>query len=270
MAIRKILKNIMRRYDRQGVPRSKSVNEYIEKEIEILPINNDRKAVNIVNCVQCLEKIPGILDPLESYTLFILSMNAPSNNFIVEVGSYLGRSAAYMAMGSLISGKKGVYAIDMFPKKADWYLGKDGYYHIKGSDYYLEENVYKERETFFYGDHVYDSTLEIFKDIIRKVGLEKNIETFKGTAMEYAQQQKIPLRMVFIDGDHTYDGVKKDVFALSDMIVENGYLCFHDYSNTFPGVVRAVNEFVIDSGKYKDICQVKDLLIARKKSNAAK
>ena len=154
MKIRRMLKNFLRQDNRQGVPRSKTANEYIEKEIEILPITNDLKAVNIGHCVKCLEKIPGILDPLEGFTLFMLSMSAPSNNFIVEVGSYLGRSAAYMAMGSLISGKKVVYAIDMYPRKEDWYIGTDGYYHIKGSDYYLEENVYKEREAFLYGDHV--------------------------------------------------------------------------------------------------------------------
>ena len=270
MNIRKILKLILLRNYRQDTRRSKTANEYIEKEIKTLPIFNNLKAVNIGLCVKCLEKIPGILDPLEGFTLFMLSMSSPSNNFIVEVGSYLGRSAAYMAMGSIISGKKGVYAIDMFPKKTDWYLGTDGYYHINGSDYYLEENVYKEREIFCYGDHVYESTLEIFKDIIRKVGFEQQIETFKGTSMEYSQLQKTPLRMAFIDGDHTYDGVKKDVLALSDMIVENGYLCFHDYSDTFPGVVRAVDEFVINSGAYSDFCLVKDLLIAKKKSDATK
>jgi hypothetical protein len=248
--------------------KSQTAKEYLEKEIEILPITNDLKVVNIADCVRCLEKIPGILDPLEGFTLFLLSMSAPSNNFIVEVGSYLGRSAAYMALGSIISIKKGVYAIDMFPRKEDWYWGTDGYYHIKGSDYYLENNVFKEREAFFYGDRFYDSTLEIFTDIIRKVGLERHIEPFKGTSVDYSKLNKIPLRMAFIDGDHTYDGVKKDVLALSDMIVENGYLCFHDYSNTFPGVVRAVDELVIKSRDYRDICLVKSLLIAKKKSGA--
>jgi len=250
--------------------RPKTAKEYIETEIGKLPIINGPTAVNMRQCVRYLEKIPGILDPLEGFTLFLLSMSAPSDNFIVEVGSYLGRSASYMAMGSLISGKKGVWAVDMFPRKADWYLGADGYYHIKGSDYYLEERVYKEREAFFYGDHIYDSTMDIFKDVIRKIGLEQHIEPFKGTSMEYAKRRQTPLRMVFIDGDHTYDGVRKDVFALSDMIVENGYLCFHDYSDNFPGVVRAVDEFVINSGAYRDICLVHDLLVARKKSGAAK
>jgi hypothetical protein len=270
MSIRKRLNNILLRKKRKAISGPKTAKKYIETEIDKLPVFNDLTSVDLGHCIRCLEKIPGILDPMEGFTLFLLSMSAPSDNLIVEVGSFLGRSAAYMAMGSLFSGKKNVCAIDMFPMKADWYLGRDGYYHIKGSDYYLEERAFKERETFFYKDNFYDNTLSIFKDIIKKVGLEQYIEPFKGTSSEYTQWQKIPLRMVFIDGDHTYEGVKKDVLALNDMIVENGYLCFHDYSATFPGVMRAVDELVKNSGEYSDIFLVKTLLVARKKNAVAK
>ena len=270
MNIRTILKTILGRDEQRATPRPKTAKEYVDTEIEKLPHITDRAAVNMNHCIRCVEKIPGILDPLEGFTLFLLSMAAPGDHLIVEVGSYLGRSSSYLALGSLLSGKKGVCAVDMFPRKEDWYLGTDGYYHIHGSDYYLEQRVYKEREAFFYGDDVYDSTLDIFKDIIRKVGLEQHIEPFKGTSAQYAQRLKTPLRMAFIDGDHTYAGVKKDVLALSDMIVENGYLCFHDYSAAFPGVVRAVDECVIKPGGYGDICLVKDLLVARKKADEDK
>lgn len=268
MNIRALVRNILRRINDKALPHPRTAKEYIEADIERLPLINDRSAINIDHCVRCIEKIPGILHPLEGFTLFLLSMSAPTDNMIVEVGSYLGRSAAYLALGSLISKKQGVCAVDMFPKASDWYLGEDGLYHIRGSDYYLEEHVYKERAAFFYGDHVYTSTLDIFKDIIRKVGLEAHIEPFKGNSRQCAQKLKAPLRMAFIDGDHTYDGVKKDILSLDHRIVENGYMCFHDYSVKFPGVVRAVNEYVVASENYGDIFQVRDLLVARKKSPA--
>jgi predicted O-methyltransferase YrrM len=244
-----------------------TARKYIESVIEKLPLAPDRVSINIDHCVKCMEKIPGILHPLEGFTLFLLSMTAPTDNMIVEVGSYLGRSTTYMALGSLISGKKGVYAVDMFPKCSDWYLGKDGYYHIKGSDYYLEERIYKDRARFFYSDNYYQSTLDIFRDIIVKIGLGDFIEPYKGSSADFVEQIRAPLRMVFIDGDHTYEGVIKDIVSLADMLTENGFLCFHDYSSSFPGVVRAVDEYVINSESYGDIYQVKDLLIARKKGH---
>ena len=46
--------------------------------------------------------------------------------------------------------------------------------------------------------------------------------------------------MVFIDANHTYEGVKEDI----DWAVSRGIpiICGHDYSDAFPGVVKAVEE----------------------------
>lgn len=51
--------------------------------------------------------------------------------------------------------------------------------------------------------------------------------------------------MVFIDGDHSYDGVKADILHAFKMVRVGGYLCGHDYSpENWPGTVKAVNELV--------------------------
>ena len=52
--------------------------------------------------------------------------------------------------------------------------------------------------------------------------------------------------IIYIDGDHTYEGVKKDLNISYDKIKKNGLICGHDYvSPRFEGVVRAVDEFCI-------------------------
>lgn len=57
------------------------------------------------------------------------------------------------------------------------------------------------------------------------------------------------LDIIYIDGDHSYEGVIKDLNASYDKIKVGGYICGHDYiSPRFEGVVRAVDEFCI---KYK-------------------
>ena len=54
------------------------------------------------------------------------------------------------------------------------------------------------------------------------------------------------LDLIYIDGDHDYDGVKNDLNLSYDKIKNGGYICGHDYvSPRFEGVVRAVNEFCI-------------------------
>ena len=48
----------------------------------------------------------------------------------------------------------------------------------------------------------------------------------------------------YIDGDHSYEGVKFDLELLRDKVKNNGIIMCHDYiSPRFIGVVRAVDEF---------------------------
>jgi predicted O-methyltransferase YrrM len=52
--------------------------------------------------------------------------------------------------------------------------------------------------------------------------------------------------VVYIDGNHDYDFVKEDIELSFSKLQNDGFLCGHDYSpesNTFPGVIRAVDEF---------------------------
>lgn len=49
--------------------------------------------------------------------------------------------------------------------------------------------------------------------------------------------------VIYIDADHNYESVKKDLELSYLKIKNNGYICGHDYGHMFPGVIQAVNEF---------------------------
>lgn len=51
------------------------------------------------------------------------------------------------------------------------------------------------------------------------------------------------LDLVFIDADHSYEWVKKDIAAYKPKLKTGGWLTGHDID--FPGVNRAVNEVVV-------------------------
>jgi len=57
---------------------------------------------------------------------------------------------------------------------------------------------------------------------------------------------------VYIDGDHSYVGVKEDVNLAKAKITDNGVVVFNDYiifdyaNGVTYGVVRAVNELLIN------------------------
>jgi len=51
------------------------------------------------------------------------------------------------------------------------------------------------------------------------------------------------LDFVFIDGDHTYGGVKEDLAAWYPKVRPGGFFGGHDYGDVCEGVKRAVDEF---------------------------
>ena len=46
----------------------------------------------------------------------------------------------------------------------------------------------------------------------------------------------------WIDGDHGYEDVKRDILAYREMLKPGAMLSGHDYEDSFPGVQRAVQE----------------------------
>lgn len=63
--------------------------------------------------------------------------------------------------------------------------------------------------------------------------------------------QHIPddtLSLLYIDADHSYEGVKRDIETGYSKVVSGGIMAFHDYGNiTDYGVNQAVNEFCINN-----------------------
>ncbi len=53
------------------------------------------------------------------------------------------------------------------------------------------------------------------------------------------------LDFVYIDGNHNYEFVKKDISLYYKKLRKGGILAGHDFDCTFPGVIRAVSEFCV-------------------------
>ncbi|MFC1667583.1 class I SAM-dependent methyltransferase, partial [Candidatus Omnitrophota bacterium] len=48
---------------------------------------------------------------------------------------------------------------------------------------------------------------------------------------------------LWIDGDHSYEGVKKDIHDWIPLVKKDSFICFHDYRDA-PGVKKAVDELM--------------------------
>ncbi len=94
-------------------------------------------------------------------------------------------------------------------------------------------------------------------------------------SVEWGHRWKdMPVHIVFVDADHSYEAVQKDIKAWSPHVVSGGLMIFHDYNptehnlNLFPeiaGVKKAVAEWWVDAvGEYGYVDSPDSLFVCRK------
>lgn len=148
----------------------------------------------------------GLLD-------LIKELGDNSDKTMIEIGSFVGESTVLFAQsfGS-------VTAIDPF---------MEGYDDKDPTSYLFEFN------------NVYETYLDRTKDYT-------NIKTLKMTSDEGYDALKFnEWDFIYIDGLHTYEGVKNDIKNFLPLVKKGGVIGGHDYTNQIPhlvGVYEAVNE----------------------------
>jgi cephalosporin hydroxylase len=74
--------------------------------------------------------------------------------------------------------------------------------------------------------------------------------------------------VLVIDGDHEYAAVRKDLALFSSKVREGGYIFLDDYGPSYPGVVRAVDEFFSDNPSFL-ICARSYFVVAQRRWSAS-
>lgn len=145
--------------------------------------------------------------------LTYLAEAASSSQTIVEIGSWKGRSTLALACNTPGT----VYAVDTW----------------KGTEQQGDE----------LSQHEPGWLLEEFK---RNTAGISNIVICEGTSVDMARlHMGLTVDMIFIDGYHTYEGVRDDILSWSPMLRPGGILCGHDYVPPYwDGLLKAVHEFI--------------------------
>lgn len=154
--------------------------------------------------------IPGWQAPGDSYKLYEMAFRA--GDVILEIGTYGGRSAIVELRGALANSDR----------------------TNKPQFFGLDVDVHGIWRTY--------SSLE-------QAGLADYALLYHGGLEQFVQEFSIQPTMVFVDGDHRYEGVKRDLEILARLLAPGIPVLCHDYSNPENdtgelGVRQAVNEFV--------------------------
>jgi len=72
--------------------------------------------------------------------------------------------------------------------------------------------------------------MKTFADNVKIVTADSHLDSTKQKISEILNGEE--LDFIFIDGDHTYEGVKKDFEMYSTFLKDGGYIAFHDINDT--------------------------------------
>lgn len=183
--------------------------------------------------------VPGWTGVLEGRSLYALAHHGPGHGPIVEIGSAWGRSTICLARGSKSAGRERVHAVDPHLKNPD-----PGVWHAAGGQ--------KGMGRVLQDDPGEDSTLSWLLYNLRRFGVEDWVEPIVSTSASASRLPIDGIRLLFVDGSHTYEGVKGDIEAWLPRVAPGGVVVFDDYFGTKPawGVRRAVDELLV-SGRVR-------------------
>ena len=141
----------------------------------------------------------------------------PSGSKFVEIGSWKGKSSAFMAVEIANSNKNiEFYCVDTW----------------EGSVEHQDRDDLKSLYDTFNQNMM---PLKDYHIPLKMISLEA-VEKFEDKSLDF----------VFIDASHEYEDVKKDIISWLPKVKEGGIIAGHDYylngTDFFPGVKQAVNE----------------------------
>lgn len=138
-------------------------------------------------------------------TEMLFELGYKSGDAILEIGTFGGRSAVAALKGALSAGRRPAY----------------------------------------YGVDIDHTSIDQTRKTLERFDLLKTATLFEGDIASFVQRFCIAPTMVFVDGDHAYDGVRHDLRTLAALVTPGTPIMCHDYLNPdTPGVARAVDEWI--------------------------
>lgn len=163
-----------------------------------------------------LDRLEGLIPRLVGHHLHHLAANVPADLAIVEIGSYKGKSTAYLAAGAAAGHGAPVYAVD------PWDL-QDVPPPGPGPAGVIRSAAIK------YGFGQVD-TREAFHRQLSAAGVADRVTAIRGFSTDVAAQwYEPPVGLLYLDGDHTEAGVAADVTAWWPLLANPATIVFDDY-----------------------------------------
>lgn len=183
--------------------------------------------------------LEGLISPAVGDMLACLAAGVRRDRVIVELGSYRGKSTAYLAAGAAVGNGARIVAVDPWDTPGNA-TGRFGFADPQ--------------------------TRQRFLDQLESVGLLERVLPLRGFSTDVARHWMSPIGLLYVDGSHTEKDVAADVAAWATFIRSGGIIAFDDY-RTFrnPGVEKVVDR-LRKSADWLDWCdEVPPLIWGKRK-----
>jgi predicted O-methyltransferase YrrM len=164
--------------------------------------------------------VHGWLDPLEGRLLFRLAAEADPAGSIVEIGSWQGRSTIWLAAGAKVGRGARVAAVDPHRGTA-----------LRDDD---------------------ETTEPALRSNLADAGVDDQVDIIVATSEDAAASWDRPVSLLWIDGDHEYESVKRDLLRWEKYLLPGAVVALHD-TFMWPGPERVVVELLLGSRRYRDL-----------------
>jgi predicted O-methyltransferase YrrM len=184
-----------------------------------LPENFDAFVENLLREVSGVE---GYLAPDEMRFLALIAACPRAAGEILEIGSFKGKSTIILAKSAALAGDKKIHAVD--PMTAPSETDPD----LRGEA----------------------SSLKDFQKNIEAHDVAENVEFHQTFSYELARDWDAAVRLLWIDGDHTYAGTKLDLEGFISHLTDGAIVAIHDVLHEFEGGIRVFMEDVLLSPSF--------------------
>lgn len=190
---------------------------HVRREQQILPDDEMDWILSEAAAVQPLHSQKYVLFHL----LGDLDRLAHVSGDVLEIGSFKGKTTVFLSHAiKALDLEKQLHTIDPYTGEAS---------EVGCSD----ENI--------------ESAYETFKEATANLDNHEHVRAYSDETL--SQFEDTTFSLVFVDGDHTYEGVMADYRNYAPLLADGGIMVFDDYANPqWPGVGRAV-EAIIGEGK---------------------
>jgi len=188
--------------------------------------------------------IDGWLSVDEAITLYELARALPAAAVAVEIGSWQGKSSVVLGRGLLGNAGARLFCIDPFDASGD--LASAGDYRNRAASF---DNPLKQG----------------FMRNLVQTGVREVVEVLQGYSHDVVLEFRRPIDLLFLDGNHSYEGVLRDYRDWGPKVQPGGLLCLHDVVHpTHEGPRRLVDEVLASEPFWVEPRYVDSMFVVRK------